>query len=229
MPNMENPRSEPIVDVLEEVWTSTAGACADLSETEWDLPTECPGWSVRDQLSHLIGIERTVRGDPAPDPLDPAPAHVHNEFARYNEAWIEARRALPGAAVLAEFEEVTRQRLDEIDHLPPERFEEITSSPVGQVPFRQFLEIRVFDSWIHEQDLRRAISRPGGRGGAGEALSLDRVAQSMAFVVGKQVAPPKGRRSFSTCGDPSNGSARSRWSKAGRGLVRTHPQTPHCT
>ena len=34
----------------------------ELSDTEWALPTECPGWDVKDQLSHLIGIERVDHG-----------------------------------------------------------------------------------------------------------------------------------------------------------------------
>ena len=42
---------------LKETWESLADVCEELSSTEWALPTECPGWDVKDQLSHLIGIE----------------------------------------------------------------------------------------------------------------------------------------------------------------------------
>src|ERR1700728_2482970 len=38
---------------LEETWGGLAEACFELAETEWALPTECPGWDVKDQLSHL--------------------------------------------------------------------------------------------------------------------------------------------------------------------------------
>ena len=65
-------------------------------------------------------------------------------------------------------------------------------SPVGEVPYREFMETRVLDSWAHEQDIRRALGRPGGRNGVGEATTLDRCARSMPFVVGKRVAPPDG-------------------------------------
>jgi uncharacterized protein (TIGR03083 family) len=183
---------EPVIGALEAVWHSTASACEGLRPEEWELPTDCPGWTVRDQISHLIGIERTLLGDAPPAPADPAPRHVKNDFGRVNEAWVAARRAVPGDEVLAEFAAVTERRLEALRAMPPERFDEVGWSPVGQVPYRQFMDVRVFDSWVHEQDVRRALGRPGGRGGPGEAVTLDRVASIMPFVVGRNVRPPEG-------------------------------------
>ena len=51
---------------LGETWVGLAEVCYELSDTEWALPTECPGWDVKDQLSHVIAVERTVMGEPAP-------------------------------------------------------------------------------------------------------------------------------------------------------------------
>jgi SCP-2 sterol transfer family len=51
---------------------------------------------------------------------------------------------------------------------------------------------RLFDSWAHEQDVRRPLGRPGGRNGPGEVSALDTCASSMPYVVGKRVAPPGG-------------------------------------
>ena len=52
--------------------------------------------------------------------------------------------------------------------------------------------MRVFDSWVHEQDVRRALDRPGGSGNRASALALDRVQGAMPFVVGKKAACPDG-------------------------------------
>ena len=52
--------------------------------------TDCPGWTVRDQVSHLIGIERILLGDPSPPAPDPLPGHVSGEVAAMNEASIDA-------------------------------------------------------------------------------------------------------------------------------------------
>jgi uncharacterized protein (TIGR03083 family) len=183
---------EAVVDQMTQVWVSLASACEGVRASQWELPTDCPGWTVKDQLSHLIGIERLLLGDPAPPPLEAIPDHVANAFGELNEAWVDARRPRPGEEVLEEFVEVTNRRLDALRTLPTAKFDEIGWSPVGQVPYREFMETRILDTWAHEQDIRRALSRPGGRNGVGEAVTLDRCARSMPFVVGKRVAPPDG-------------------------------------
>ena len=183
---------EPVVDGLVEVWRSLAAACEGIRSEEWDLATNCPGWTVRDQLSHIVGVERMVMGDEAPAPLEIVPAHVRNAFAELNEPWIEARRSLPGTEVLAEFVAVSELRVAELRSLPPERFDVVGWAPVGQLPFRDFLVTRLFDSWAHEQDVRRALGRPGGRNGSGEVAALDCCMSSMPYVIGKRVTPPDG-------------------------------------
>jgi uncharacterized protein (TIGR03083 family) len=177
---------------MAQVWASIVTACGQVGAGQWDRTTDCPGWTVKDQLSHLIGIERMLLGDPAPPDLTQVPAHVTNSFGEINEAWVAARRTVPGAEVLAEFVETTNRRIDALVAMPAAKFDEIGWSPVGQVPYREFMETRVLDSWAHEQDIRRALDRPGGRNGVGEATTLDRCEQTMPYVVGKRVAPPDG-------------------------------------
>jgi uncharacterized protein (TIGR03083 family) len=183
---------EPVVDALAEVWRSTVDACDGIDAADWDRSTDCPGWTVRDQLSHLIGIERTLLGDAAPVLDGAAPAHVKNAIGEMNEAWVAARRSWPGADVLAEFDAVTARRLDQLAAFGPEQFDRVGWSPVGDVPYREFMTVRVFDCWVHEQDVRRALERPGGRGGAGEAMTLDRVDSFLGYVVGRKVGAPEG-------------------------------------
>ena len=184
--------NEQVVGQLAEVWASVAGACEQLRADHWDRPTDCPGWTVKDQLSHLIGIERMLLGDPSPPGLAEVPAHVRNPFGALNEAWGEARRPVPGHDVLAEVVETTGRRLDALRGLPVAEFDRVGWSPIGEVPYREFMTTRILDSWAHEQDMRRALDRPGGRNGAGEATVLDRCEQTMPYVVGKRVAPPDG-------------------------------------
>jgi uncharacterized protein (TIGR03083 family) len=184
--------SEPVVDQLTQVWASVVVACEQLDEAQWDLPTDCPGWTVKDQLSHLIGIERMLLGDPAPPPPAVVADHVTNDFGQMNEAWVEARRSVPGAEVLAEFVETTNRRIDALSAMPTDKFDEVGWSPIGDVPYREFMATRLIDCWAHEQDMRRALGRPGGRNGAGEAEVLDRCERTMPYVVGKRLAPPDG-------------------------------------
>jgi len=160
---------------LAETWRSLAEACSDLSATDWALGTECPGWDVKDQLSHLIGIERALNGEPA-----------------MNERWIAVRRPLAGATVRAEFVEVTTGRLAALEALSEEEWAQVGWSPVGEVPYALFMEVRVYDSWVHEQDARRALDRPGGSGNGASSVSLNRVQGAMPFVVGKKAGCAEG-------------------------------------
>ncbi len=171
---------------LAETWGGLAEVTSELSDTEWALPTECPGWDVKDQLSHLIGIERIIMGEPAPESDAPLGDHVKNDVGARNEAWIAVRRPFPGPTVRAEFVEVTGTRLAELEALGEEEWAAVGWSPVGDVPHATFMEVRAFDSWVHEQDTRRALDRPGGSGNRASSLSLGRVQGAMPFVVGKQ-------------------------------------------
>jgi uncharacterized protein (TIGR03083 family) len=181
-----------VVDALDEVWASIVAACQGLSGPDWDLGTDCPGWTVRDQVSHVIGIERMLLGDQAPELAPPLPGHVLNPVGEVNEAWVAARRQRPGQEVLEEFSEVTARRLAELRAMPPERFAVIGWSPIGEVPYGEFMKMRVLDSWVHEQDIRHALGRSDGRGGAGETITIERVSEVMGYVVGRKVGPPDG-------------------------------------
>jgi uncharacterized protein (TIGR03083 family) len=190
---MPGPTSgEPVIDELSEVWASIVTACQQVDSGQWDLPTDCPGWSVKDNLSHLIGIERMLLGDPSPPALTEVPDHVHNPFGEMNEAWVDARRGVPGSEVLAEFVDTTNRRIDALAAMTADQFDLVGWSPVGDVPYRDFMVTRILDTWAHEQDIRRALGRPGGRNGVGERVVLDRCEQTMPYVVGKKVAPPDG-------------------------------------
>jgi uncharacterized protein (TIGR03083 family) len=179
-------------EALRETWDSLAEATHELSSTEWALPTACPGWDVKDQLSHVIGIERTLMGEAAPPWDGPLGDHVKNDFAAMHEPWIAVRRSRPGPDVHDELVEVTRARLDELRGRSEEEWARVGFSPVGDVPYAVFMEVRVFDCWVHEQDARRALDRPGGAGNHASAISLERMQGAMPFVVGKKAGCDEG-------------------------------------
>ena len=89
---MTSAENVALVDMLEHVWSSMAELGASLDETAWKAPSECPGWSVQDNLVHITALERFVLGDPLPmeDVPEDLP-HVKNDIGRSNERWIESR------------------------------------------------------------------------------------------------------------------------------------------
>lgn len=181
-----------LVDALDDVWRSVDAACADLTEAQWKTPTDLPGWSVQDNVAHVTAIESSLLGRPAPEHTPPELEHVKNDVGRMNEVWVDSRRAWPGDRVLDEFREVTGERLRVLRGYADRDFEKESWTPAGPGTVRDLLPFRIFDSWAHEQDIRRALGRPGGFDGPPAQLSLERIDGAMPYVVGKKVKPPDG-------------------------------------
>ena len=73
-------------------------------------------------------------------------------------------------------------------------FEAESFTPAGPDTYGRFMRIRVMDMWIHEQDIREAVGRPGHheRRGAPSA-ALDEMTGALGFVVGKRAGAPAGQ------------------------------------
>jgi uncharacterized protein (TIGR03083 family) len=183
---------EQTVAVLAEEWEAIASLGVQLRPEEWSLPSECPAWTVRDLVAHMIGTERSLLGEPAPPRPAVVAPHVRNEVGASNEAWVDARRTVAGADLVAEFAEVTARRLADLRAWPAERFDEVGPSPVGMVPYREFMAVRVMDCWVHEQDIRFATGRPGHAEGPAATIAMARIASAMPFVVGRRAGAPEG-------------------------------------
>jgi uncharacterized protein (TIGR03083 family) len=184
--------SEPIIELLEDEWASITALIEPLADEQWELPTALPGWSVRDNVTHMIGTESMLLGDPAPDvPVRHLP-HVRDDFAAIGETWIEARRTNRPDEVKREFAEVTGRRSAALRAMPAEAFDTPGWSPIGEVPYRTFMGVRVFDCWMHEQDIRRAIGQPGHLSGPVVDKALERFEGALPYAIGKKAGVPDG-------------------------------------
>jgi uncharacterized protein (TIGR03083 family) len=185
--------TEPMLERLAEVWSDVAVLTDGLSEAQWALPTDCPGWTVKDNVAHMIGTERMLLGETAPAGASGDAPYVRNDIGRANEQWIDTYRSRPGAEVRTAFLEVTGRRLDALRALSADAWEREGFTPEGPGPYRKFMEIRVFDCWFHDQDIREALGRPGFLEGPVADLSIGRIPSGgLGFVVGKKAAAPPG-------------------------------------
>jgi uncharacterized protein (TIGR03083 family) len=182
-----------LVDMLDEVWTSIAALGDGLDEREWKQPSECPGWTVQDNLVHLTALERFILGDPLPtgDVPDDLP-HVKNDIGKANERWIQSRRSWSGADALAEFRAATAARVEQLRALDDAGFAADSWTPMGPGTVADLVGFRIFDSWVHEQDMRRALDRPGDLDSAAARHSLDMMVGVLPYIVGKKVRAPDG-------------------------------------
>jgi uncharacterized protein (TIGR03083 family) len=184
--------NQELIDNMEAVWRSITALCSDFTEEQWKTPTDCPGWSVQDQLSHLVGAETRLLGHPLPAYTPQDVSHVKNETGQSNEVLVDWRRPKTGAQVLAEFREMTGQRMSLLRTMTDADFAEKTDTPIGLAPVSEQVAIRIFDAWVHEQDVRRALGRPGGLDGPVAEHSMGRIAMAMPYIVGRKVQPPDG-------------------------------------
>ncbi len=182
-----------IVSLLGQAWASMGGLLSQLDDEQWEA-NALPGWNVHDVVAHIVGTERQLAGAELPPPL-PAEAtggHVHNDIARMNEAWIVALHDLPHEEIRQQLSEVTATRLAQLDAMAPGDFQAPSWTPVGPGTYGRFMEVRVFDVWMHEQDIRSATGLPGNESGPVAEQSLAEVAGALGYIVGKRAAMPDG-------------------------------------
>jgi uncharacterized protein (TIGR03083 family) len=186
----------PIVEALAEEWARLEDLLTGLDETAWSAPTALPGWDVKAVVAHLIGTESMLLGEPTPDvTIDPAEyQHVRNDMGRINEAWVASMADRAPIEVLTRFRQTTGRRLEALRTCDQEQWDAEGVTPVGKDTYGRFMRVRTFDCWIHEQDIRDAVSVPGGEGGAAAELALDEIEAALGYVVGKKAGAPAGSR-----------------------------------
>lgn len=185
--------AEPVVALLDRIWSSIEELCASFTPADWEQPTELPGWTVKDQLSHLCGIESRLLGRPQPPALaKPWPPHVANDLGSLNEAQVAERRSWAGEEVLTEFLELTAERLKMLAEMDDAQMTTPATGPLGTMPMRDLLAIRAVDSFYHEQDMRTATRRPGAMDTEQAAFVIGRMNLALPMIVSKKAALPDG-------------------------------------
>lgn len=178
---------------LSEEWDSLIALGDELDDSDWERGTPCPGWTVAAQYAHMIGTESMLLGRANPE-IDPGrPDHVRNDIGGFNEVWVAALAGRARKEVLAEFAEVTAERRSALRAMSEADFAAESWTPVGKADYRRFMQIRVFDCWVHEQDIRDATGRPGHEAGPVAEQSVDEIVRALGFVLGKKVGLAAGQ------------------------------------
>ena len=188
-----------VLSGLFAVWDSIDALLDGLPEAGWEAATPLPGWDVKAVVSHIIGTESFLAGIAAPQPDIDVSAldHVHNDIGVMNECWVRHLSGESGAGVLERFRTVTNNRRTVLTGLSDEQWNAVTTTPVGPESYGRFMRVRVFDCWMHEQDIREALLRPSSDDdldGPASQLALDEIAATMGYVVGKLAKAPDGSR-----------------------------------
>lgn len=183
---------------LVEAFAGTARAVVDLTfnlrDADLAKSTACPGWTVKDQVAHVTSIEAGLLGRPDPQVEVPAYDWIKNDIGRHMENGVELRRPRSGKEVTGELQKVLGARLG--------RLRDATLTEETEVPgvlsdkpttLGDLLRLRIFDTWIHEQDIREALGRPGNLDSPAAAVSVSQVLDALPMIVVKRVGLEPGK------------------------------------
>jgi uncharacterized protein (TIGR03083 family) len=183
------------VALLRREFAALATLCSDLTEDQWHRATCLPGWTVQDVLSHVIGAEAMLLGEPAPTADTTHLDHMRNPIAEANEMWVESMRPLSGEAMLARLADVTGRRLAELDGMTQADFDAPSWTPAGKdETYGRFMRIRHYDCFMHEHDIRDALGEPARLDENDLRSAMEEVATGLGYIVGRRAALPAGSR-----------------------------------
>lgn len=128
-------------------------ALATLSDEQWNTPSRCEGWTVRDCMVHLESTngfwEMSIRAGLAGTPteflasFDPAASPA---------AMVDASELSP-SEVLDKMRASARSLNDLLGSLTDEDWETLAEAPPGHITVSAVTHHALWDSWIHERDV----------------------------------------------------------------------------
>ena len=164
---MRDPQPILVTGLFPEVLNALLDLLSDLSPEDWNRSTICPGWSVKDVATHLLGGKIGIlsrkrdgylySGDPVMK-WDDLVALINN----LNKLWIGAASRL-SPRVLCELLKITGEQVcDYFQSLDPYAM----GDPVdwaGPEPAPVWLDLarELTEWWHHQQQIRDAVGKPG--------------------------------------------------------------------
>ncbi len=171
---------------LEESFDTLEALGADLTSAEWQASSLCPDWTVRGVFEHLVGIENALVSWVPDGATTPPPFALAGAFAK-------EVAGLDAPAFMECVRDVLARRRQDLGDLGPSDLARPCWTPVGPGTYGRFMEIRIFDFWVHERDISTPLARSTDDTGARAELALAEVEGSLGYIVGKKVGLPDGQ------------------------------------
>ncbi|GAA2090956.1 TIGR03086 family metal-binding protein [Streptomyces albiaxialis] len=157
------PDARPVYD---RALTQVVGLVDAAKPEQFDAPTPCTEWTVRDLLGHLLDVAERVTAA-----AEDAPAPAPTPAADRGDDWHTAFTAAAGRVRAAWADDATLDRQ--------------MTLPFGEVPGRMAVAVVASDAIVHAWDLARALDLPTGE--------MDAELAAFAREIVGVVAPPERR------------------------------------
>ena len=187
-------RLQRYIDTWRVMVAENVALLRSLDADDWAKPTDLPGWNVRYIGAHLAHLESELAGNPQKHVDVPEAPHIKSSMSVFTESGPLARADWTTDAIIDELESSAEKRdhaLRAMMPLDPTAPGDGFAAVLGW-DWETLLSNRVIDQWMHQQDIRRAVDRPGGLAGPGGAHALAVFSRSIPYVVGKRIGPPPG-------------------------------------
>ncbi len=181
-----------------EIWWQAVDDLSTLLETlepdEWSAATDLAGWDVHAIAAHAAHLEALLAGAAHDEVEIGEPSHVSGILGQFTEQGVVARRDRTPDELITELRSSATTRHTALLADPPTDPDVPAPGLFGAIGWstQTLLRNRPLDLWMHEQDVRRAVGRPGNLDGPAAIHSADYLSESLGFVLGKRVAAPAG-------------------------------------
>ncbi|MEU3346931.1 maleylpyruvate isomerase family mycothiol-dependent enzyme [Streptomyces sp. NPDC006700] len=218
----------PTLQPYADAWTHSVEAISELMqplvEADWNRRTPCPGWSVRDVVSHIIGMDCEMLGDPRPIHALPRDLfHVTNEHQRYMEMQVDVRRHHTSPEMTSELEYTIIRRNRQLRNESRDPGTKVRGPLSAEITLEDAMRYRAFDIWVHEQDLRVALGRPGNLDSPGALVARDHLLAALPDVVAVKADAPRSSAIVFDVHGPVEFLRTIRVDIQGRGTLETSP------
>lgn len=165
-----------------------------LAEPDWATPTDLPAWDVHAVAAHVAHLEAMQAGRAHEEVEIGEAPHARGMMGTFTEQGVLARRAHAPDQLISEIRACATVRHTELLADPPTDGSGPAPGVFGAIGWtlETLLRNRPLDVWMHEQDVRRAVGRPGNLDSPAAVHAADHLCGSLGFVLGKRVGAPPG-------------------------------------
>ena len=157
---------------------ATLSLLRTLDAGQFDTPTALPGWRVREVVAHLISTDQAA----VTGAILPAVFLSKNtdKVESWNERQVPKWANRPIRDLMMALDRWGRRFARFAGAFPAVAYRPRVPSPWGRGPLGIYLWVRVYDEWIHRQDIRRALGMPD------EDVDLEPASEFLLTAIGLQ-------------------------------------------